>query len=151
MRVLNADGEPVQRLPSGEPLRIEIEYELLEAFDRIIPGIQFISEREEYAYGVAADHLTAPATPGVHRVLVDLPTGPFVGGRFLICIGLSDRVDESGYHHVVYRDRQDSFEIVPVSREGGLVRFPTIWAVDGTESHAPIAFGPPVVAPRNGH
>ena len=99
------------------------------SFDRIIPGIQFISDQEEYLYGVAADDLATPATPGRHRVGIELPTGPFVGGRVLICVGLSDHVSEAGYHQVAYRNRQDSFQVLPISREEGLVRFPTVWSV----------------------
>lgn len=131
IRVLNQHGKPVDAVISGDPIRIEIEYELRESFDRIIPGIQFVGDAEEYIYGEAAEHVAAPHWPGVHTIAVDLPAGPFVGGRVRICVGLSDAVTETGFRHAAYRNRQDAFQIIPVSREEGLVRLTTQWSVVG--------------------
>jgi ABC-type polysaccharide/polyol phosphate transport system ATPase subunit len=144
LRIYNRDGHATEILVSGDPMRIEIDYLLREPFDRIIAGIQFVGEGEEYLYGTAADDLDAPATAGRHRIAVNLPSCPFVGGRVLICVGLADSVSETGYHHVAYRDRKDSFHVLPVSMEGGWVRLPLQWSVLDTSAESPL------VGPRSG-
>jgi hypothetical protein len=142
VRTIGHDGAPTETFLSGEPVRIEIGYRLYRPFANLVPGVQLVGPHGEYLYGAGAELFRAPGLPGEYRLLLELPSGPFVGGIYSFSIGLNDHQSETEWQQVAYRNRLDSFRVLPISLEEGIVRIPTVWSLAGPDAGRPAPLAP---------
>lgn len=147
VRTINQDGQPTNRFVSNDPVLIEVTYQLDRSFDPILPGLQILYENEIYLHGSGARDFWAPCEAGVHRLLIEIPPDVFVAGKFWYSIGLTEVRADSRTRQLAYRNRLDSFNILPATLEEGFVRVPTAWSVVQAESLAEEPVAPGVSAP----
>lgn len=133
VRLLNQHDQPADTFMSGDPIRIEIEYRLTRSFDCLVPGLQFVTQGDQYIYGGGAPDYVAPGMPGTHRIQVEIPNNPFLSGTIRFSVGLSDVFSQTSWQQVAYRNLQDEFHILPVSLEEGLLRVPTRWSTQDSD------------------
>lgn len=129
VQTLDGTGKPTDTFLSGDEVIIEIAYELRRAYQKIVPGLQFLGENGEYLYGSGAEGFEPPNVPGTYRVQVSIAHGPFVGGTYRYCAGLTNIRPDGDWESIAYRDKRDVFHILPVTFEEGLIRIATHWTV----------------------
>ncbi len=74
-----------------EPLRVTVEYEILEKeLPSFLVGVAIYTLERRYVFGpnTALDGIDVPATPGVHRVTYVVPRLPLLGGTYMVDAGL---------------------------------------------------------------
>ena len=78
-------------LTAFEPLRVTVEYEILEErLPTFLVGVALYTLERRYVFGpnTALDGVAVPCTRGVHRVTYVIPRLPLLGGTYMVDAGL---------------------------------------------------------------
>jgi len=130
VRLLNGKGLEVDELESGEPLRIEIQYEAPELI--ISPIIVATISKEDgfvcYDTNTAAASLPMPTVSGRGMIGLDLERLDLTGGNYFVDVGIfkNDWAYAYDYHWHVY-----PFSVRATPGERGILRPPHRWEVNG--------------------
>jgi hypothetical protein len=115
------------RLRIHEPLRVTVEYEIVEAeIPSFLLGVAIYTANRTYVFGpnTALDGVALPATPGCHRVDYVVPRLPLLGGSYSLDVGLfADR----GLVCLDYRSDAAGFAVEAPYLAEGLVHIDHTW------------------------
>lgn len=128
VRLIGRDG-PQERFMSGEPFRVEVEYEVKAA---VTPVVSIVITTTEGGLIGGTDNRQALATTqsaGRHRVVFGLDELPLLEGRFRVAAQLEPPSGGRSYHR---RSRGTEFAVFAQTRGYGPVALPGTWSVDAT-------------------
>lgn len=130
VRLLDGDGKPVEKLGSGDPLRVEVEYFAPRPVEAPIFSITICREDGLICYdtSTAAAGLTFPTVVGQGRVSLWLERLDLNEGQYYIDVGAYER----GWSYA-YDYHWQVYPIVVSSSGGekGILRPPHRWESDG--------------------
>ncbi len=113
----------------GEPLRLDITLEALEAVPDVVVGIAIYSTMGWLVFGTNTDlqGVNLGTVSGRRRVSFIFPEVPLLDGTYAVTIGVHTR---GGLVYDNWEQRR-RFEVAAPGRDIGLVRFPVTIEVDG--------------------
>lgn len=128
VRFINANGQPARRFTAGEPVRIELDYQLepharVEQLNFAI-SVNLFGAGLFYQFESLRDGLKLPATRGAGTVAVDLPQLCLGEGIYQIGVALAD---EKGLPQHDWHDRAYRIQVVADGVTEGAVYQPRQW------------------------
>ena len=131
VRVLDADGRPIQKITSGAPLQVQIGYRARDPIPHPIFGITVSREDGFICYDTStvAAGLTIPALTGEGQVSWHLDREDLLGGNYYIDVGVYEQewAYAYDYHWHVY-----PICVWATPHERGVLRPPHQWWFDAS-------------------
>ncbi|MEM7028479.1 MAG: ABC transporter ATP-binding protein [Chloroflexota bacterium] len=132
VRLLNAAGECVESLQSGQPLSVEIAYQAPTAIQSPIFGLTITLEDGFICYDTTTElaGLSVPTVNGSGKIRLEIDRLDLNGGKFFVNVGVYEQAWRYtyDYHWQVY-----PFYIQPSHHSQGILQPPTRWIVGQTE------------------
>ena len=131
IRLLDRKGEEKGAFLTGEPMTIEMQYQVNGPLNNPVFGIAIFRDDGVHCYGVNTriDHIKGIHLNNQGKFYLMLPESLLLPGNFILDVAVES---EDGFPYDYYRYAA-KFQMVCQENEEGLVHLPHTWAADGTE------------------
>lgn len=129
IRLLDRQGKEKSAFLTGEPMTIEMSYQVNGQLKNPACGIGVFRDDGVHCYGVNTqiDHIKGLALKAEGIIRFEVKENLLLPGNYTLDVALHT---EDGFAYDYYRYAK-KFQMVSQESEAGLVRLPHIWAVDG--------------------